>query len=114
MAGDRPEMTASARPRAALLAAKADPMACHSIAVWEQINAALAAESGEVLMTLDGSDFAAGALAAIGAVEHALPAASTRDVWIEGFVAACRLHGGDGEGYRAAADRYLAERNANG
>jgi hypothetical protein len=29
--------------RAALQAAKDDPMACHSIAVWEQINEALLA-----------------------------------------------------------------------
>lgn len=41
---------AETRPRyaamkAALIAAKADPMACHSIAVWEQIDAALAAVS---------------------------------------------------------------------
>jgi hypothetical protein len=40
------------RPRlaameAALLAAKNDKMGCHSIAVWEQINAALAAAEGE-------------------------------------------------------------------
>jgi hypothetical protein len=63
--------------RAVLRAVKDDPMACHSIAVWEQIDAALADD---------------------------------RDPWAAGFVAACRLHGGDGEGYRAAADRYLAER----
>lgn len=29
--------------KAALIAAKSDPMACHSIAVWEQIEAAVAA-----------------------------------------------------------------------
>ncbi len=73
----KPETTA----RAALLAVKADPMACHSIAVWEQIDAALADD---------------------------------RDPWAEGFVAACRLHGGDSAGYSKDADRYLAERNANG
>ena len=66
--------------RAVLRAVKADPMACHSIAVWEQIDAALADEC---------------------------------DPWADGFVAACRLHGGDGAGYSKAADRYLAERKGS-
>jgi hypothetical protein len=40
------EITHDLRPKAAameaaLRAAKADPMACHSIAVWDQIDAAL-------------------------------------------------------------------------
>lgn len=40
---NEPEINDNAALKAALIAAKEDPMACHSIAVWEQIDDAIAA-----------------------------------------------------------------------